>query len=482
MKRRKADLGKWDSSYPDASPKRPVKINYPWFQDHDGNPYFAEPDPRIFDPGKVTPALQNHARLMWDEYHRMRLTKLPSEYGLGHTGLPFEKFAVIYQKQADLSTPEMNNLLTYMMGIRWVTSTMYKSWKYLLKRNELNQVRTPKWYTLDKHEAPEVSLASARKRGEGRRTFPSMSRKRLSKQLEKRAPIDRVEYLLKYLQKLEESGKVGPSDLGEIKETLDYQISLVGEDESGELEKLLTRYDYVPKQKVQSRRSGRRRRKQAIPWKKRGPTDVWDVSFVFDEADWKFEKDLKSRARRQFGRSIEFAGSGAGPDGRDMEWFVEGERVDEFLDFVETTAAEHGVGILDRKFQTAHDREREEQEFVDRYVSRKRRRSSKMGGSRCSRRRASRFGDSDIIRISIEPTTTTDSIYQQVEDAMMDVANNRAEGFRLGRYDVVYADPWWEVYDINPNAIGPLATYSDDAHVHFDIVDDWMHDGFGTES
>lgn len=513
-RRRTAELGKWDSSYPDGSPKRPVRVNYPWFQDHQGNPYFAKPDPRIFDPSKVTPTLQRHAKTLWEEYQRMRLTKLPGEYGLGHTGLPFEGYAIVYQKAADLSTPAMNDLMTYLLGIRWINASAYKSWRDMIKRNEVIPVRMPKWYTNEKSEAPEVTLAATQHKtakedvcylcerpykGEdpiceecsckdwsvvpqaNRMAFPKirrkvLSKKLLSKRLERTTPLGRVEYSLAYYTRFKD--QVGEQDLMEIKETLDYYIDRVEEKDQVALEQLLAKYNYVPKQKKQSERTSRYQRRQAIPYSKRDLTETWDVWFWFDQMDWDFERDLEDAIQQEFKQGVDETGSGAGPDGRDISWIVDGHLVDKFLAFVEEMAGDYGIKVLKREFQSEYDREREWEEFArEEWPNREEREiTPKRSSTRRSRRpfdrnRSATMGD-DLIIIDIGPTTPTEQIYNQIEDAMMAVVHNEAEGFRLGRYNYKLDGSGWKMTDYKTDE--EVEWYADRGPVIYQIVDDWF--------
>jgi len=233
MKRqRKAELGKWDNSYPDGSPQRPVKINYPWFNNHQGEPYFPDPHPKFFDPAEVTPKLQTLAKAIWSGYHTMRLTKLPSEYGLGRTGLPFEKYAVIFQKEQSLSTPAMDELWHYLMGIRWATSTAYKSWRDLLKRNELNQLRTPDW-------APQADVTSPLPVSASKRSSRVRRRQRKAQK-----SVQTLERMLKTYKQVVE--KHSEADVKEFKDTIDYYFNLLTEKEKKSLEPLMKEVGYTP--------------------------------------------------------------------------------------------------------------------------------------------------------------------------------------------------------------------------------------------
>lgn len=145
-RRRQAELGQFDTGYPDASSHRPRRFNYPSYQWSDGAPVIPKPDPRIFDPAEVTQELVELATSFWQLYQQTRITLLPAQPGYGQTGLDVEQYAVIFQREYGLTTPEMDKLWRYMMGIKWVTNTAYLNWKDMLYRNELNQVRTPNYY------------------------------------------------------------------------------------------------------------------------------------------------------------------------------------------------------------------------------------------------------------------------------------------------------------------------------------------------
>jgi len=136
-----------ENIYPDGSPERPKRYNYPMDPYHDVNKdIWPEPDPKLFS-GKVTKKLKDLAKDFWQQYQDMRYTKLPSEPGMGgRSGLQLEDFAVIFQKDYELDSPDMEDLLMFMCAIRWIDYVAVLGWKDRLKRNELNPVRTPRYY------------------------------------------------------------------------------------------------------------------------------------------------------------------------------------------------------------------------------------------------------------------------------------------------------------------------------------------------
>jgi hypothetical protein len=141
---------------PDTDTDRPRRYNIPTRRSIDGQPSIPPPDPRVFDPDLVTPELVKSAVAFWQGYQDKRHKKLSGVPGLGRAGMPLEKWAVIYQKENGYSTPTMDKLWHYLMGIDWVNASVYRNWKDLLEANELNQVRTPRYYTED--EPREASM------------------------------------------------------------------------------------------------------------------------------------------------------------------------------------------------------------------------------------------------------------------------------------------------------------------------------------
>jgi hypothetical protein len=151
--RRKHAYYPYGPATPDTDTDRPRRYNFPTRRSVDGNPSFPPPDPRVFDPDLVTPELIKRAVAFWQGYQDKRHKVLSGIPGLGsRTGLPLEKWAVIFQKEHTLSTPAMDQLWHYMMGIDWVTASVYRNWQDLLEANELNQVRTPRYYTETEEE------------------------------------------------------------------------------------------------------------------------------------------------------------------------------------------------------------------------------------------------------------------------------------------------------------------------------------------
>lgn len=141
--------------YPDGSPERPKRFNYPFDPYSDVNKdIWPEPDPKLFSK-PVTKKLKDLAKDFWQQYQDMRYTKVPSENMFGRSGLELEDFAVIFQKDYDLDTPDMEDLLMFMCAIRWIDNTAVLGWRDRLRSNELHPVRTPRyWHRKNDHPEP----------------------------------------------------------------------------------------------------------------------------------------------------------------------------------------------------------------------------------------------------------------------------------------------------------------------------------------
>ena len=131
------------TAYNDGSPLRPRKFNLPSdmaeFADQHNSPVVPDPQWEV----KESPELRELAKYFWEGYKEAQLTKLPSLYGLGQTGLQLEQWAIMFQNEMGLSTPEMEELWQYLISVRWATASAFRSWKALLRRYELSPVRTP---------------------------------------------------------------------------------------------------------------------------------------------------------------------------------------------------------------------------------------------------------------------------------------------------------------------------------------------------
>ena len=149
------------TAYSDGSPLRPRKFNLPsdmaeWADTHN-SPVVPDPQFKVED----TPALRELAKYFWQGYKEVQLTKLPSMYGLGQTGLQLEQWAIMFQNEMGLSTPEMEELWQYLISVRWATASAFRSWRALLRRYELSPVRTPTYTKTMPRSLPSNPVAKA---------------------------------------------------------------------------------------------------------------------------------------------------------------------------------------------------------------------------------------------------------------------------------------------------------------------------------